>query len=335
MPLRRWLSWPLLLLLGAALLLAALALGSSSVSWRQVLDLLLGREVPSWVRTILIEVRLPRALLAFLLGAGLSSAGAALQGVFRNPLADPGILGVSACGALGAVLAIFTGLVGWSTAALPLLACAFAFAGTMVVYGLSARAGAMDSGDVMLAGVGVGSLAGAATALLLSLSLANYAIGAQILQWLMGGLDGRGGPHLRLALPVMMVGWLLILAHRRDLDALLLGDAQAIAIGVDVRAVRGRIILATSLITGASVAVAGVVGFVGLVVPHLVRMVLGPSHRILLPASTLLGGAFLLGADLLARRVIAPQELQLGVITAAVGAPIFVHLLVKARRGSA
>jgi iron complex transport system permease protein len=205
----------------------------------------------------------------------------------------------------------------------------------MVVYGLSARAGAMDSGDVMMAGVGVGSLAGAATALLLSLSLANYAIGAQILQWLMGGLDGRGWPHLRLALPVMMVGWLLILAHRRDLDALLLGDAQAIAIGVDVRAVRGRIILATSLITGASVAVAGVVGFVGLVVPHLVRMVLGPSHRILLPASTLLGGAFLLGADLLARRVIAPQELQLGVITAAVGAPIFVHLLVKARRGSA
>jgi iron complex transport system permease protein len=321
-----------LALLGAGLLVLGLGLGSASIPWRQSVAVVLGEEAPAWVRTVLLQVRGPRVFLAFAIGASLAAAGAALQGVFKNPLADPGVLGVSACGALGAVLAIFVGAVGWSPATLPLAACAFALAGTLMIYGLAARAGRLDAGAVVLAGVGVGSLASAATALVISLSLANYAIGAQILQWLMGGLDGRGWFHVRLASPALLLGVLLIHAHRRDLDALLLGDVHALAVGVDVGAVRRRIILATSLITGASVAVAGVIGFVGLVVPHLIRLTLGPSHRVLLPASTLLGGAFLVGADTLARRIIAPQEVQLGVITAAVGAPIFVHLLVREQR---
>jgi len=324
-----------LALASALVLTVGVAIGSVALPLGTVVRALFGGDVPAWTRTVIVDVRLPRVLLAFLVGGGLATAGAALQGIFKNPLADPAVLGVSACGALGAVLAIFVGAVARFPFALPVFACAFALGGTLAVFGLSARSGRFDPTAVMLAGVGIGSLAGAATALVISLSLANYAVGAEILQWLMGGLNGRTWSHVELATPAIVCGIGVVHVYRRDLDALLLGETHAVAVGVAVGTVRRRIILATALIAGASVAVAGAIGFVGLVIPHLVRLTLGPSHKTLVPVSTVLGGVFLVSADLLARRLIAPQEIQLGVITAAVGAPLFVHLLVRARRREA
>jgi iron complex transport system permease protein len=283
-----------------------------------------------WASLVVLRVRLPRAIVAYLVGGALSVAGGALQGVFRNPLAEPGVLGVSNGAALGAVLVIFTGLSARMPAALPLAACAGAIVVTALLLAFAAR-GAGGAGSLLLAGIGLANLAAAGTTLTISLSLANYDVGRQVLQWLLGGLEARTWDHVAMGTAPILAAVALVLVDSRKLDALLLGDGTAIAVGVAVVAVRRRLVIATAVLTGIAVAIGGAIGFVGLIAPHVARRLVGAGHTRLLPACFLGGGAFLVLADVVARTLMAPQELRLGVITAVVGAPFFLVLLVRQR----
>ena len=285
-----------------------------------------------WEATILLQVRLPRVLVGMCVGGGLGLCGCALQGLFRNPLADPAILGVSAGASLGAVIALYLGLAVYTIWALPLLACLGAALTAFVVSAIASRRGHTPIGTLLLAGVAMSSLMAALTAFVLSLALANYNIGSQIMLWILGGLDGRTWDHVKLAAPATCLGAALILAYARDLDALALGELHATSIGVDAPQTRRMLIITTSLVTGVGVAVSGAIGFVGLVIPHILRLLIGPHHRWLLPLSMIVGAAFLVLADCLARTLIAPEEIRLGVITASIGAPFFLYLLLRHRR---
>ncbi len=276
---------------------------------------------------VMAELRLPRALLGLGLGATLGATGAVLQGYLRNPLADPGVLGVSASAALGAVAAMLFGL-----AATPMLVAACGMAGAlaaMVLLALLAGRSASATGFV-LAGVLLSSLAGALTALLISLAPNPYALEEMVI-WLMGALTDRGMADVWLTLPAMAVALLLLALTGRALDALALGETAARSMGVDLGWLRLLVILGAGIGVGAGVAVTGVVGFVGLIVPHLVRPLAGelPS-RLILP-SALAGAALLLLADGLVRLVPGPGELKLGVAMALLGSPFFLMLLRRAR----
>ncbi len=291
-----------------------------------------GAPFRAWERTVLVDVRLPRVTAGAFVGASLALSGAALQALFRNPLADPGVIGVASGASLGAVLAIHVGLAAVSSLSIPAFAIAGAAATAFFVYGVAAERGRLPVGTLLLAGVAIGSLAGALTSLLLSLSLEEYEQGRQAVRWLMGGLEARSWSDVVLVAPTTLLGSAAVVASARELDALVLGEIQAVALGVDVPRVRRRLILATSIAVGGAVAVSGIVAFVGLVIPHLLRLLVGPAHFLLLPACLLFGAAFVVGADLVCRTLIAPEELRLGVVTASVGAPFFLYLLLSRRR---
>ncbi|MFG1185219.1 FecCD family ABC transporter permease [Xanthobacter aminoxidans] len=289
-------------------------------------DLLAGRQ--SLAALVLSELRLPRAILGAAVGFSLGLTGAALQGLMRNPLADPGVVGVSGAAALGAVIAFYFGFSASFALALPLGGLMGAAAATAVLLALAAR----GAGTVMLilAGVALSSLAGALTALALNLAPSPYAA-LELVFWLMGSLADRSLVHVALALPFMVVGWGLVLATGPALDALTLGEDAAESLGFPLRRVRLLVIGGTAAAVGASVAVAGAIGFVGLVVPHLVRPLVGHRPGRLLAASGLAGAALTLGADILVRLVPTRPELQLGVVTALIGAPFFLFLLARLR----
>lgn len=301
----------------ARLLLSTLGVGDAS-------------DLPTWSRVVLLDVRLPRVLLALVCGGALATAGGAMQGLFQNPMADPGVLGVSAGAALGAVAALY--LLPTSLAALGVPAFAFvgALGCALAAYMLSRRGGRSDLHTLLLAGVAIGGVASAGASLLLSLSLADWEVGRAMLDWLMGGLDGRGYRELWLASPMALGGSLWLMTYARDLDVLSTGEESAMAVGMDVTRKRRELLALTSLVTAATVAVMGVVGFVGLMVPHLVRLWVGPRHGRLLPLSFLVGAALLIGADLLCR-VMPAGDLRLGVVTAITGGPFFLWLLHRER----
>jgi iron complex transport system permease protein len=216
--------------------------------------------------------------------------------------------------------------------AVPALSVVFAAVTAFAVYAIAARHGHLPIGTLLLSGIAIGSLASALTSLLLSISLEEYEQGRQAFRWLMGGLEARTWGEVALVAPTTIVGSAIVVASARELDALLLGEVQASALGVDVPRVRRRLILATSLVIGGAVAVSGVIGFVGLIVPHLLRLFVGPAHAVLLPATIVFGAAFVVGADLLCRTLVAPEEIRLGVMTASLGAPFFLFLLLSRRK---
>lgn len=281
------------------------------------------------LRLILYEVRLPRAVLALGVGAALGIAGAALQGYLRNPLAEPGVIGVSAAGALGAVIVFYFGLAALFPLALPLGGLIGAGVGVALVHGLAGR----GSGTVtlILAGVAVNALGGALTALALSLAPSPYAT-LEIIHWMLGGLTDRSMTHVWLALPFIAAGVALLATLGRGLDALTLGEDAAASLGTDLARLRATLIVGTALAVGASTAVAGVIGFVGLVVPHLLRPFVGHRPGRLLGASALGGAALTLFADLATRLILTDREINLGVLTAIVGAPFFLALVLRQRR---
>jgi iron complex transport system permease protein len=288
---------------------------------------------------VILEIRLPRTLLGLLVGAALALAGAAMQGLFRNPLADPGLIGVSAGAALAAVsvivlgshgLAFLTGALG--SFSLPLAAFAGGLVTTIVVYRLASRDGQTSVATLLLAGIAVNALCGAATGLL------TYVADDQQLRtltfWSMGSLGGAGWSQVGSAALLIALPLLALPLLARTLNALLLGEAEAGHLGIAVQAMQRVIVLLAALAVGAAVAVSGIIGFVGLVVPHLLRLALGPDHRTLLPGAALLGGSLLLLADLLARTLVTPAELPIGILTALLGGPFFLALLMH-RRGIA
>ena len=283
---------------------------------------------PGVTEIILYQVRLPRALLGLMAGAVLGLCGAALQGLLRNPLAEPGLVGASSGAALGAVVVFYFGLFGGALA-VPVGGFVGAMLALLLLYALAGRS--VDAMTLILAGVAINAFAGALTSLALNLAPSPWAA-LEIVFWMLGSLADRSMSHVIFAAPFAIAGMALVLTAGRALDALSLGQDTARSLGFSPRATTVKVILGTGLAVGAMVSVTGMIGFVGLVVPHLLRPWLGhhPS-RLLLP-SALTGAAVLLAADVLVRMPMRGPELKLGVVTALIGAPFFLHLILKTRR---
>lgn len=312
----------------ALLFLLSLTVGSAAIAFGDSMRALFSDKADAIV-LIMREIRLPRALLGLMVGATLGLSGAALQGYLRNPLAEPGLIGVSASASLGAVLAIYSGLTVLFPFALPLAALAGAMLAVIVVRALAGGRGSTLT--IILAGVAVSSLAGAMTSLALNLSPNPFAA-LEIMFWMLGSLTDRSMTHVWLAAPFMLAGWAMLLALGRALDALTLGSDTAATLGIDMRRVQRLAVLGTAASVGAATAVAGAIGFVGLVVPHLLRPLVGARPSWLLPASALGGAAVVLAADILVRVIAPGKDLKLGVLTAIVGAPFFLWLVYRERR---
>jgi iron complex transport system permease protein len=327
-----------------ALVVLGVSIGSTRVPAAFVARVLLAHALPSgWLdlgdinqaqQAIIWQLRAPRVLVAGLVGASLAIAGTLMQGLFRNPLASPDIVGTSAGGALGAVVAMASGAAMHSVLALPL----FSFAGSLVallaVYLIATRRGRTPIATLLLAGVALSALFSAANSFLISITWVRWDVAQEITFWLMGGLDNRRWIHCLMLLPCAAIGLGVALGYGRELDLLLLGEETALALGIEVERTRRILLVNAALLTGAAVAVSGVIGFVGLISPHLARLLIGPSHRRLLPASVLTGAVFLLTADLVARTVIRPEEMRLGIVTAGFGAPFFLLLLLRHQRAA-
>ena len=322
----------------AAIFLLSVGWGAVPIRPGQVLAILvepLGLDLP-WAfetreRTVLLAIRLPRAVLAVLAGAALAVSGAALQGLFRNPMADPALIGVSSGAALAAVgvivLGIGTGVFGLY--ALPVAAFIGGLAATVIVYHIASRGGRTEIATMLLAGIAVNAMAGAGIGLMTFLSDDRQL--RELNFWLLGGLGGVTWEKLLPAVPLVLLAVAVIPLLARRLNALLLGETEALHLGFHVENTKRLIVTLAALATGGTVALTGVIGFVGLVVPHLVRLLIGPDHRILLPASILLGAGLMLLADLFARTLVLPAELPVGILTSCVGGPFFIWLLVRYR----
>ncbi|GLT07892.1 FecCD family ABC transporter permease [Sulfitobacter porphyrae] len=311
-----------------ALFVGSLVVGPADIGIAQSLRALLTGDAGP-MTLVMREIRLPRALLALMIGGSLGLAGAAMQGYLRNPLADPGLIGVSGSAALGAVLAIQTGLAAGFALGLPLAALAGALIGVFLVLVLAGPGG--TSLTLILAGIAISALAGAFTSLVLNLSPNPFAAN-EIVFWMMGSLADRSMTHLWIALPLIVIGAAMLATLSRGLDALTLGEDAAEALGIGLRRLRLTLIFGTAAVVGASTAVAGAIGFVGLVVPHLLRPLVGAQPGRLLWASAFGGAAMLLAADIAVRIVLPARDLKLGVVTALVGAPLFLQLIYRTRR---
>jgi iron complex transport system permease protein len=334
-----WVSLSLLALL-VLITIIAIGSGSSQIAYGDVARILLhglgvplDSSIPASQITIVHQVRLPRILTGMLVGAALAVAGAVMQGIFRNPLADPGILGVSAGGSFGAVLAFVTGLALTGLWVVPLFAFAGAMIASVIVYLLSLERGRTNIMSLLLAGIALNAFLSALISLMV-LMAEDYTETLSILQWLVGGLSGRGWRHFYVIVLPISLSILLIYRYSRDLNLFLLGEETAQGLGTNVPRTRFILLALTSLIAGVAVSMVGPIGFVGLVVPHVLRLVIGPDYRVLLPASALGGAVFLTLADTFARLVIASQEIPVGVITGVIGGPFFLYLLWHYRSSS-
>jgi iron complex transport system permease protein len=331
-------------LAGLAVLLVAtafvsLAAGASDASIFGALGRMLGGTEAGLSHrdaVIIYDIRLPRVLLGALVGAALAVSGALMQGLFRNPLADPAIVGVSAGASLGAVSVIVLGatVLAPVTAffgifALPLAAFAGALVVTLALYRISTRRGRTSVATMLLAGIAVGAMAMAFTGLLIF--AADDRQLRELTFWTLGSLAGSTWTKLWAAAPIILAAFALSPFVARGLNALALGEASAGHLGIAVERLKGGAILAVAAAAGASVAVSGGIAFIGIIVPHLLRLAIGPDHRHLLPASGLLGASLLLVADAASRTIVAPAELPIGIVTAAVGAPFFLWLLLRKR----
>jgi iron complex transport system permease protein len=323
-------------------LVAGIGIGSTKISWPTILRVVEVKVFPhAWVgevntaqadRVIVWLIRIPRVLVAFFVGAGLAASGVIMQALFRNPLAEPGLVGAGAGAVLGGVIAFVTGWSAASVISLPLLAMLGALVALGIVYAMATRGGTTPVATLLLSGVAATALLGAVSSLLLSVNIVNWQIAQEIVFWMMGGLDARTWTHVWLCAPFIVLGLIAALLQTRDLDLLQLGEETAASFGVDVEASKRMLTLTAAILTGSAVAVAGMVGFVGLVVPHAIRLILGPSNRVLIFASALTGGVFLIMCDILARTIHPPTEVRLGIVTALFGGPLFIVLLMRQYR---
>jgi iron complex transport system permease protein len=285
---------------------------------------------PDWAPRVLLDLRLPRIAMAIIVGAALSTAGASFQGIFRNPLAEPYLLGVSAGAGLGATIAIvWKPLNALGIYTLPLFAFVGATLAAFLVYRLATVGGHTSAASLLLSGVAVGSTI---TAVMSFLMVATERDLHTVVIWLMGGLTTATWDKICITLPVVGAGFIYMMLMSRRMNLLLMGEERARELGVDSRRTRRNLMIVAALTTAAAVAFSGLIGFIGLMVPHIMRLLVGPDHRRLLPATALFGAVLLLAADTVARTAIAPTEIPVGIITAAVGGPFFLYLL-RARKG--
>lgn len=310
-------------------IVAGVALGSTSLPWQSLVH-------PSHADTVILwSIRIPRVAVAIFVGAGLAVAGAVMQGLFRNPLAEPALVGTGSGAVLGAVLMFVTGWSVHSVVSLPIAAMVGAFLALALVYAMATRGGTAPIGTLLLCGIAVTTLLGAVSSLLLSVNLVNWQVAQEIVFWMMGGLDARSWTHFWLCAPFVVIGIVAAMLQARELDLIQQGEETALSFGIDTESSKRLLVLTAAMLTGAAVAVAGTIGFVGLVMPHAVRLLVGPSNRALIPASAIAGATFLILCDLAARTIHPPIEIRLGVITALIGGPVFIFLLVRNRRASA
>lgn len=322
----------------ATVSILSLGVGAAGVSLPDVVrKLATGGALDLRERVVLFDIRLPRLLTGILVGASLAVSGAVMQGLFRNPLADPGIVGVGAGAGLGAVLAIVLGamlppavLAVAGMHLVPLAAFLGGWASTLVLYRVSTRRGRTSVATMLLAGIALGALAGALTGILVY--IADDQQLRDLTFWGLGSLAGASWAKLAAAAPIMVLALIAAPVLARALNGLALGEGAAAHMGIAVQRMKNLAILTVAAATGAAVAVSGGIGFIGIVVPHLLRLVMGPDHRYLLPAAALLGAGLLLLADMIARLVIAPAELPIGIVTAVLGGPVFLWILLR-RRG--
>ncbi|SDW97170.1 iron complex transport system permease protein [Ruegeria halocynthiae] len=330
----RRLSWLLAFLLFASVI-AGLATGAAGTSlWQAMADLVNGRSLALRDRVVLWEIRAPRVLMGCLVGAALAVSGAALQGLFRNPLADPGIVGVSAGASLGAVSAIVLGgalafNAGFAAWLVPISAFIGAWVTTILLYRIATRRGRTSVATMLLAGIALTAMAMSLTGILVY--MADDAQLRDFTFWSMGSLAGSNWSKMAVAAPIIVFPLLLTPLLATGLNGLSLGEAAAGHIGIRVQQLKAGAVLIVAASTGAAVAVSGGIGFVGIVVPHLLRLVSGPDHRYLIVNSALLGATLLVSADLISRVIIAPSELPIGIITAVIGAPFFLWILLRQR----
>lgn len=341
---RRMILFTVLAVLLVLVSILGLGLGATGVPASRVLaviaDALTGHAVTGGDALIILQVRLPRLLLGLLIGAALASSGALMQGLFRNPLADPGLIGVSAGAALAAAATIVLGdsLLAPSIGALPFSALPVgAFAGGLItmigLYLIATRGGRTSIAIMLLAGVAFDALAGAGMGLFSYLSDDRQL--RDLTFWTLGSLSGATWTKVVAITPFVLPTLLAMPFLARGLNALSLGEAEAFHLGIPVQRVKAAAILLVAVAVGASVAAAGMIGFVGIVVPHVLRLMAGANHKVLLPASALLGAALLVAADTVARTIAAPAELPIGILTAAIGAPFFLWLLLRRQGGLA
>jgi iron complex transport system permease protein len=329
--------------IGAALLLlffsilVSLSLGSAHIPIADVWRMLLFKLplMDHWMNVnwdtadeqIIMQVRLPRVLLAIIVGASLAVAGTGFQGILRNPLADPYTLGVSSGASVGAAIMIQFGLVEalgqWTV---PLVAFITGMVTLFFVFYLSRIGGKMSMETLILAGVVVNAFLGSFVQFMVSLS--NNVVNA-ILYWLMGSIAMKGWVYSEILTPYLLLGFLVLLSYGRALNLFALGEKQAAHLGVSVERTKIIVLVISTLLTAAAVSVSGVIGFVGLVVPHLIRLIVGPDYRIIIPIATIGGGIYVLWADTIARLILSPRDIQLGILTAFIGAPFFAYLLRK------
>lgn len=323
-------------------LLSGIAIGSTDLNWQIILRVIGMKLLPDqWIAgtavseadTVIVWlIRVPRVLVAACVGGGLAAAGAVMQALFRNPLAEPGLIGTGSGAVLGAVIAFVSGWSIQAVVSLPMSAMVGAFLALMLVYSFATRNGATPIATLLLAGIAVASLLSAISSLLLSLNIVNWQVAQEIVFWMMGGLEARTWTHVWLCAPFVLLGLVAVLFQARNLDLLQQGEETAAAFGVPVESSKRILMISVALLTGACVSVSGMVGFVGLVIPHGVRLLIGPSNRTLIPASVIAGAVFLILCDLIARTIHPPTEIRLGVVTALIGGPIFIALLMRRYR---
>jgi iron complex transport system permease protein len=324
------------------LVLVTVTIGSMDVSLSEVYTILI-KNVPfigDYVQTevspihteVVLKIRLPRVLVAGVVGVALAAAGAVLQGLLRNPMADPYVLGISAGASVGASLAIGFGFgssfLGFLYA-VPLMAFVGALITIFVVYNISKRGGGNSMLSLLLIGIAISSFLSAIVSFIKIIS--SDALHG-IVYWIMGSLQVAGWNHLFIASPFVFGGLIIIFYYAKDLNIISLGEHQAQHLGVDVESLKTRLLICVSLITAAAVSVSGIIGFIGLIIPHMTRLLVGPDHRILIPTSALLGAIVLIICDTLARTLMSPAEIPVGIITALLGSPFFVYLLIKRKK---
>ncbi|MGL4628588.1 MAG: FecCD family ABC transporter permease [Cetobacterium sp.] len=315
----------LILILGIILTgTLSIGLGSVSVPLEQLFSM---STAPDYIKTIIYEIRLPRIIMALLIGMMLSSSGVVVQAVFQNPLADPYIIGIAASATFGAVIAYVFQLPDIFYGVLAFLSCLIS---TFVIFKLSNRNGKVDITTLLIVGIAVSSFIGAFT------SFAMYLIGEEsfkITMWLMGYLGGATWTKVALLFVPLVFSLIFFYLQRNQLDALLSGDEEANSLGVDVHTLKAKVLTVSALVVAFSVAFSGMIGFVGLIIPHSIRMLVGPSNSKLIPNSALAGGFFLLICDTIGRLLLAPVEIPIGVVTAFFGAPFFLYLAFKSKGG--
>jgi iron complex transport system permease protein len=303
------------------------------IPMQAVWDILIGKSHlwPDPYKTIIMDIRLPRILLAALVGCALAVSGVVMQGIFRNPMADPFIVGLSSGAALGASTSILLGLsISIGIYSTPFLA--FVGAGLTVfgVYFIARSRGKVRVNTLLLTGIAIGSFLTAVTSFFMYMANEQFRF---LFFWLLGGLYKASWNTVAIAFSLILLGVIIIQFFARDLNAMVLGEEPAMHLGIDTGSVKKILLIFSSLVAGTAVAFTGIIGFVGLITPHIMRILVGPNHRILLPASALAGAIFLIWSDTIARTILSPTEIPVGIITAFCGAPFFVYLLQKSKKG--